>query len=130
MSEICDSCGNPVTIGDWPFCPHGRSTLAVVPDDVPGGFVAENGFATPRRFYSHSAHERALAEAGAEIRAYHMGPHDKILSRWDTVDLDGARDILERVAREKAARLAANQTPITVTEGGTFREGDLDGERL
>ena len=21
----CDACGNPISIGDWPYCPHGSA---------------------------------------------------------------------------------------------------------
>ena len=77
---ICEDCGQHIDVGAWPFCPHGRSTLAVVPDDVPGGFIVENGFDRPMRFDSHSAHERALADRGLEIRAKNAGPDDKLLS--------------------------------------------------
>jgi hypothetical protein len=38
-------------------------TLQIITDDVPGGFVVENGFSAPTRFDSRSAHRRALAES-------------------------------------------------------------------
>ena len=34
----CEKCGQPVQIGDWPFCPHGPANgLAVIDDTIPGG---------------------------------------------------------------------------------------------
>src|SRR4030095_1730808 len=117
-SSICEDCGVELQTGDWPFCPHGRSTLAVVADDVPGAFTVENGFTEPRTFYSRSAHHAALAAENCEQRAYwHLG--DKHLTRWDTVDLDAARELV--TPRQKVL------APITVSEGESFRERDLDG---
>jgi hypothetical protein len=109
---ICDECGEEVRIGDWPFCPHGPSTLTVVPDDVPGGFIAENGFDVPTRFDSHSAHVRALAERGLEIRAKNAGPDDRICPRWDTVDLDGAAQL---VCRGRSARPQPRDPPLPIS---------------
>jgi hypothetical protein len=56
-----------LTIGDFPFCPHGVCKPQIITDDVPGGFVVENGFATPQKFYSKSAHRKALADRGLRI---------------------------------------------------------------
>lgn len=113
----CDSCGIELAVGDWPFCPHGPSRLSVVPDDVPGGFVVENGFSEPRRFYSKSEHQRALAAENCEQRAY-WHPGDQHLTRWDSVDLDAARALVTPRPKGDAV--------ITVEEGDSFKEGDLD----
>jgi hypothetical protein len=125
-SSICDRCGVELTVGDYPFCPHGKSTLATHPDDVPGGFTVENGFDTPRTFYSHSAHEAALAAEGYEIRAKWAGPNDQHLTRWDTVDLDSARALTFRNADAARRRNEAHAAmPIEVKDLDTFREKDL-----
>lgn len=122
MTQIkCDKCGAILETGDWPFCPHGRSTMTVVADDVPGGFVVENGFAQPRKFYSKSAHRAALAAENCEMRPT-WRPGDKHLTRWDSVDLDAARAL---VTPRRGDQL--DTAPITVTEGESFREQDLDG---
>lgn len=42
-------------------------TVQIITDDVPGGFVVENGFKTPQKFYSKSEHRAALAEKGLRI---------------------------------------------------------------
>jgi hypothetical protein len=109
---VCDECGVEIQIGDFPFCPHGRSQLSVVPDDVPGGFIVENGFDQPTRFDSHSAHEQALAQRGLEIRAKNAGPDDRICPRWDAVDLDGARAL---VSRGVEARRSKRDPPLPIS---------------
>lgn len=78
----CDTCGHTLRIGDFPFCPHGSGKAAVIGDDVPGGFWAENGFDRPRKFYSKRAHVAALAAEGKELRPKWAGPQDRHLSRW------------------------------------------------
>lgn len=128
----CDACGTELQIGDFPFCPHGRSTLATRPDDVPGGFWIENGFATPQKFYSRSAYQQALAKRGLEQRVKWAGPDDQHITRWDTVDLDAAAQLVQRGAQAIRARQSLYDNPwpratepITITEGGVLRRRDL-----
>jgi hypothetical protein len=120
----CEACGRTVVIGSWPYCPHERGGSAVIADDVPGGFTVENGFDSPRTFYSKSEHIKALAAEGKEIRAKWAGPLDKHMTRWDAPSaktLADAAVLLSRgtearqSAREQMAALKA-QFPITVTE--------------
>jgi hypothetical protein len=125
LAEICEACGREITLGAWPFCPHEKGANGVIPDDIPGGMIVENGFDEPRRFDSHSAHRKALAAEGLEIRAKWAGPLDKYLTRWDTVNLEDAKAL---VMRGVEARLEKRKThfpkatePITVTDGETFR---------
>ena len=123
--DQCPQCGQRFVIGDWPFCPHGPARPTVHADDIPGGMVVENGFAKPIKVYSHSEHRRLLAAQGLEIRAKWAGEHDKIMSRWDTVDLDAAKTLLERgpqARREKAQRWAQASIPIAVQDGALFTE--------
>jgi hypothetical protein len=124
--ETCDKCGVEMRVGMFPFCPHPAGAQTVIGDDVPGGFTVENGFSTPRTFYSKSEHLKALAAEGYEMRVKHAGPDDKIISRWDTVDLEAARTLLERgpqARREKLRR--GGDAVITVTELSTFTGHDL-----
>jgi hypothetical protein len=98
----CDDCGEELTVGSWPFCPHGHGLVNVIGDDVPGGFVVENGFSTPQKFYSKSEHIRALAQNGREIAAKWAGPSDKHLTRWDVpcqYTLDAAKALVLRGSR-------------------------------
>lgn len=122
----CDRCQQELQVGEWPWCPHGQASSAVIPDDIPGGQWFENGFATPQKFYSHSAHRAALAANGLEIAAKYAGDgYDKHLTDWgagiDAKTLDNARVLLERgiaASRSERARIEAmkHEFPITVTE--------------
>ena len=115
--SVCDTCGAVLQVGDWFACPHGRGTSAVQQDEIPGGLWVENGFPQPIKVYSHSEHRRLLAERGLEIRAKWAGEHDKHLTRWDTVDLEGAAVLVTRGVQARAEKRALQQEfPITVTD--------------
>lgn len=124
----CDKCGTELVIGDYPFCPHGRGSNTVVGDDIPGGQIFENGFATPQKFYSKSEHRRALDARGLHVVAKNAGPEDKICPRWDTVDLDAAKELVQRGVQARQAkrdtRWVADPMPISVRiiEGGVRRK--------
>lgn len=82
----CDVCGKRVRVGDWPFCPHGVSTMKVIPDSIPGGLVLENLGPQPVKVYSHSERRMLMAKAGLREQVRHVGvpgtdksPHT---SRW------------------------------------------------
>lgn len=51
-----ECCGAPMEHG----VRGSRSTVQIITDDVPGGFVVENGFSAPQKFYSKSEHRAAL----------------------------------------------------------------------
>ena len=60
----CERCGASLEIGSWPFCPHGRSSLVTVPDDIPGGVTVENYGPEPITFYSHAERRRYMRRHG------------------------------------------------------------------
>lgn len=115
----CDKCQKELQVGDFPFCPHERGVGKYFEDAVPGGFVVENGFPEPVRFFSHSEHRAALAARGLEIGAKWSGPNDKHLSRMDipcAATLESARVLLSRKKDEPfAPEEAYEPIPITVT---------------
>lgn len=78
----CEKCGAELRVGTYPFCPHGTFRGASHGDDIPGGMWVENGFKEPVKVYSHSEHERKLAETG-HMLAPHWVPNDKHLTKWD-----------------------------------------------
>ena len=77
----CDQCGQPITVGDWPFCPHGRSALRAVGDDIPGGMVLENLGHEPVTVYSHTERKAIMRARGLQEQI-RWTPGDKYLSRW------------------------------------------------
>jgi hypothetical protein len=96
----CENCGHEMQISDWPFCPHGRGVNKVHQDEIPGGQWFENGFAAPRKFWSHSEHRAALAAEGCEIVAKYAGEHDRHLIDWgagiDAKTLENAAVLVTR----------------------------------
>jgi hypothetical protein len=119
----CDACGEPLAIGDYPFCPHGRGGQTVIGDDIPGGQWFENGFSTPQKFYSHSDHVKALDREGLQI-APRWREGSKHLTRWVSVDLAAATALVSRGATpaEGPGGLALLEAhpdyPITVSDAG------------
>jgi hypothetical protein len=63
---ICDRCGQPLSIGDFPFCPHGRGQAVAFRDDLPGGLVCENYGPTPITFYSHTERRAYMKAHGLQ----------------------------------------------------------------
>lgn len=119
----CDRCGQPLTVGEWPYCPHGqKGAFSNIPDDIPGGMRFYNGFEEPegRVFYSHSEHRRALKERGCQIAAKWAGPNDKHLINWaagiDPQTLANAAALVSRgpVRVDKAERFRPDPD-VTVT---------------
>lgn len=64
----CEKCGREYSIGDWPFCPHGKSQLQVIGDDIPGGVWIRHGICnedgTPRKYYSKGEIREAAFKKG------------------------------------------------------------------
>ena len=99
----------------------------VIGDDIPGGQWFENGFSTPRKFYSHSAHVKALDAQGLQIAPRYV-EGSKHLTKWSSVDLNAATALVSRgsVARHREdvgpGGLALLPTeplqPIAVTDAG------------
>ena len=138
-SQICSVCQHIdenviVSAGEMPPCSKcggvterlWSGSQAVHGDDIPGGMWVENGFEEPIKVFSHSEHERRLAEEGCEIRAKWV-PGDKHLTRWDIpceTTLKNAAELLSRgsqAVRARKERWPNATIPITVTEGETFR---------
>lgn len=100
---VCENCGQILVVGSYPFCPHGRAGLAAHPDDVPGGFWAENGFSEPRKFYSKKEHLKALDENG-NMLAPRWVPNDRHLTKWDAaIDAKTLENVTELLSRKQKA---------------------------
>jgi hypothetical protein len=93
----CDRCGVPLTIGDWPFCPHGRGTYAAVADDIPGGLTLHNLGPEPVTVYSHTQRRRLMRDRGLRECV-----RDVPGASWNAVcetTLENARLLLDPVRR-------------------------------
>jgi len=119
-----------LSVGDWPFCPHGSARVNIQRDDVPGGFVIENAWREPRKFYSQSEYEKALAADGMELRPHYV-PGSKHLSNWATMDPQTLENGRILVSRQSAAKNdptvtceTLTWTTRTVTDGPWTTMGD------
>jgi hypothetical protein len=124
----CDRCGAALTIGDWPFCPHGRGHGTAISDDIPGGQLIENLGPEPIRVYSESERRRLMHERGLRDFVRHV-PGSPVTSNWDTpcaTTLENARILVSRAA-ERQGHGDPDVTLDTLTMTVTERE---DGFRV
>lgn len=109
----CEKCGAELIVGEWPFCPHGVGMSNVIGDEC--DIVQENGFRHPRHFTHKSELKRALAEKGLEEHACNAGPHDKLVPRWVSVDLEAARILVTRPSETTTRVGEPLDVPVTWT---------------
>lgn len=86
-ASVCEKCGAMLTDeNNWPFCPHGRYTGVVVPDEWPGGQVFEHLDHQPMRLYSRSELKREMDKRGLHHKVQHRPPpggdKSSLTQRW------------------------------------------------
>lgn len=118
----CETCGATVQIGDYPFCPHGRTGLAAIGDDIPGGFVQENFGPTPEVFYSKKAMLARADELGLRVKDEWAGPHDRVLSRSAVPTEKTLRDAAILLSRGAQAVAEKRQPAVCETLQTSVRE--------
>jgi len=100
----CDRCGAALTIGDFPFCPHGRGVSTAVGDEI-DIVIENNGTPQPIRFRSRVALKRHLDAHGLVPKVRHVPLHqgtDKSphTTNWaagiDPYTMESARVLLSR----------------------------------
>ena len=98
---ICDRCGTPLAVGDWPFCPHGKYSGTVIGDDIPGGVVLENLGPEPVRVYSETQRRKIMKERGLRefVRHEDGSPHTSNWSAVTQTSLDNARSLVDPARR-------------------------------
>ncbi len=65
MDTICNVCRHILRVGDYPFCPHGRSPLHIRTDrKYRGGMVIRNLGPRPVTVYSEQDRQRRMKKAG------------------------------------------------------------------
>jgi len=81
----CDKCGKELTVGEYPFCPHGFGTSIAVGDMIDvwikNGIGLINDDGTPKHYTSREELKRATEKAGLTNYVVH-GDDDKYTSRW------------------------------------------------
>ncbi len=101
MTTPCEKCGRELEVGDFPFCPHGRSSHAIQTNEsFIGGVTIENMGHEPVTVYSREEYKAQMAAHGCEQRIKHV-PGDKYLKSWDVPSaytLECARILLSRGA--------------------------------
>jgi hypothetical protein len=68
----CETCGEQVEVGSWPWCPHGVGTMRVVSDSLPGGLWVHNLGPTPVKVYSHSERRDLMRARGLVENVHHV----------------------------------------------------------
>ena len=101
---VCDHCGHPVTVGDWPWCPHGRPRFGIQTDEAfIGGKTFEHLGHDPVTVYSRGELKRELDARGLEPFVRHQprpgtdkSPHTELWSTPDAQTLKNAQALLSR----------------------------------
>lgn len=59
--DVCGACKRPISVGEWPFCPHGfpERPLAVIDDQIVGG----------ARYFENLGHDPVYIETKSQLRA-------------------------------------------------------------
>lgn len=78
----CESCGNPIEVGDWPFCPHGK--------------VQPRGGFEPRFLDGLGEHVTGWGDVRKHMRAKKLDFRDHPSKGW----LSARRDRIEQQKRE------------------------------
>jgi len=101
---VCDQCGRVLSIGDYPFCPHGHGRPNVEAVTWPGGRWFENLGHEPVRCDSPADLKRELDARGLEPCVRHV-PGDRYTRSWATMDpytMESGRILAERQGTTKA----------------------------
>lgn len=73
----CEKCSKELTVGEWPFCPHGYGSFTHIPDEIPGGVDIKHGLCnedgTPRRYFSRSEIAAEAKRRGLVNYVRHVG---------------------------------------------------------
>jgi hypothetical protein len=105
--DACEKCGTVITIGSFPFCPHGPANGVRLPDVTwPGGKTFENLAHEPQTFHSPAEFKRYLKANGIEQRVRHVplqgGDTSPHTTRWGAIDLTDYADPAIILARQQA----------------------------
>jgi hypothetical protein len=118
MGTKCERCNRDLSVGEWPFCPHGFGVNGVEQDGWPGGRTFENLGPGEVTLYSRSELRRELNARGLIEMVRHVpvpgsdtSPHT---TSWTGVDLEAGRILAERQATTKASKPEYRPNPETI----------------
>ena len=102
-ADRCPKCNRTLEMGDWPWCPHGKGTNNVLPDDYGRDITNEMMGHEPVTYRTRSERRRLMKEHNLEEFVRHVPTQGSATSphtiNWHTaVDLDAAT---KAVARQK-----------------------------
>ena len=114
--NCCPTCHEVLEVGDWPYCPHGRSKYGahgiVTDEQYIGGQVIENLDHDPVTVYSRQQLKQEVAKRGLTWEPKWAGPTDKYLTNWgagiDPVTLENARVLVSRPGALKSSEPTVN----------------------
>lgn len=95
---VCDQCGMVLTVGDYPFCPHGHGRPNIEAVTWPGGRWIENLDHEPVRCDSPADLQREMDKRGLMPFVRHV-PGDRHTRSWATTDpytMEAGRILAER----------------------------------
>lgn len=115
----CDHCGQELTVGEWPFCPHGRAALAVQGDEI-DVVIENNGTPAPIRFRSREALRKHMDAHNLTPMVRHKplpgsdrSPHTSDWSRG--IDRQTLENVKVLLSRGSFSEELPPQLPIEVT---------------
>lgn len=109
----CEQCGATLTIGEFPFCPHGtlNGPLGVIGDEYVGGFTQENFGDKPEVFYS----KKQMFQRADELGLRHTDRFPSWRGAIDAKTLDNARVLLSR-GTQTSEQIRCETASFTVRE--------------
>lgn len=112
---ICTSCGVEVAVGEWPWCPHGSTHVAVQPDELVGGFVQEH-FSDRVEYFTS---KKAMLARADELGLRQTGDCDQKRGAYALTSktLEDARVLLTR-GSQTADTVQCETASFTVREIG------------
>lgn len=60
--DRCEKCGDPLRVGEWPFCPHG------FPERPGGAAMIDDQLAGGARYFENLGHEPVYVESKSQLR--------------------------------------------------------------
>lgn len=134
----CSQCGDPLSVGAWPFCrgagSHGTGASTVESVTWPGGKTFENLGNEPVTFYSRSEYRHYLKAHNLEECVRHVpvpgsdkSPHTSSWAGIDAQTLKNAEALVARTTTQTPEASWIASMTVTVTEEAGFVTERIEG---